>query len=156
MQLITDVEMVNSVDDQKSSCSFQGITPYPSFELLHVRIASALNKIIQNSYFKKVSLEEQKGQKADRFLCGRQIAYLIYDYFWVTGVSDSVLDYADWFSCSSEWLHSGFRYKMRRNSTIYGTILTWWYSGKFVQIKNNTRIWKIEDRVGTVQVRDSS
>ena len=157
MQLITDVEMVNSVDDIKSSFSFQGVTPFPSFELLHVRIASALNKIIQNSYFKKkVSLEEQKTQKADRFLRGRQIAYLIYDYFWVTGVSDYVLDYADLFSCSSEWLHSGFRYKMRRNSTIYGTILTWWYSGKFVQIKKNTRVWKIEDRVGTVQLGNSS
>ena len=33
------------------------------------RIASALNKILQNSHFKKkVSLEEQKAQKEDRFL----------------------------------------------------------------------------------------
>ena len=38
-------------------------------------IASALNRMIQNSYFKnKVSLEEQKAQKEDRFLRGRQIA----------------------------------------------------------------------------------
>ena len=34
---------------------------FPNFEMLDARIASALNKIIQNSYFKKkVSLEEQK------------------------------------------------------------------------------------------------
>ena len=33
----------------------------PNFEMLDARIASALNKIIQNSHFKKkVSLEEQK------------------------------------------------------------------------------------------------
>ena len=44
--------------------------------------ASALNKITQNSHFKrKISLEEQKAQKEDRFLRGRQIAYLIYEQF---------------------------------------------------------------------------
>ena len=67
--------------------------------MLDARIASALNKIIQNSYFKKkVSLEEQKAQKEDRFLRRRQIAYMIYDYFRVTGAHDTVLDYADLFT----------------------------------------------------------
>ena len=94
-----EVEMATSVDDSKSSRSTQGITPFPDFESLDARIASSLNKIIRNSYFKKkVSLEEQQAQKADRFLRGRQIAYLISDYFGVTGVNDSVLDYADLFS----------------------------------------------------------
>ena len=32
---------------------------------------------------------------SDRFLRGRQTAYLIYDYFQVTGAHDAVLDYAD-------------------------------------------------------------
>ena len=51
---------------------------------------------MEKSYFKKkVSLEEQKAEKTDRFLHGRQIDYLIYDYFQVTGVNDSVIDYAD-------------------------------------------------------------
>ena len=31
----------------------------------------------------------------DRFLRGRQIAYMIYNYFWVTDAHDTVLDYAD-------------------------------------------------------------
>ena len=58
----------------------------PDFEVLDARIASALNKIIHNSHFKrKISLEEQKAQKEDRFLRGRQIAYLIYEQFQVTG-----------------------------------------------------------------------
>ena len=40
----------------------------PNFEVLDARIASALNKIIHNSHFKrKISLEEQKAQKEDRF-----------------------------------------------------------------------------------------
>ena len=43
----------------------------PNFEVLDARIASALNRIIQNSHFKRrVSLEEQKAQKEDRFLRG--------------------------------------------------------------------------------------
>ena len=65
----------------------------PNFEVLDARIASTLNKIIQNTRFKrKDSLEEQKAQKEDRFLRGRQIAYLIYEQFRVTGANDSVLD----------------------------------------------------------------
>ena len=67
--------------------------------MLDAKIASALNKIIQNSQFKKkVSLEEQKAQKEDRYLRGRQIAFMIYDYFRVTGAHDALLDYADLFS----------------------------------------------------------
>ena len=71
------MEMVDSVDDLKSSSSIRGIR-MPNFEALDARIASALNKIIHNSHFKRrVSLEEQKAQEEDRFLRGRQIAYLI-------------------------------------------------------------------------------
>ena len=39
---------------------------------------------------RRISLEEQKAQKDDRFLRGRQIAYLIYDHFRVTGSHDSL------------------------------------------------------------------
>ena len=60
MLWIKEVELVESVDDLKSSRSFKG-THCPDVELLDARIASALNKIIQNTRFKKnVSLEEQK------------------------------------------------------------------------------------------------
>ena len=94
MLWINEVEMVESVDDLKSSRSITG-TPGPDFELLDARITSALNKIIQNTRFKKtVSLEEMKAHKEDRFLRGRQIAYLIYEYFRVTGANDSVENYA--------------------------------------------------------------
>ena len=70
-------------------------------EFSKLRVASALNKIIQNFHFKKkVSLEEQKAQKEDLFLRGRQIAFMISDYFRVTGAHDTVLDYADLLSVS--------------------------------------------------------
>ena len=39
-----------------------------------------------------------KAQKEDRFLRGRQIAYLIYEYFPVTGANDFVENYADLFT----------------------------------------------------------
>ena len=100
MQWIKEVELVDSVDELRSSSSTRGIS-MPNFEVLDARIASALNRIIHNSHFKRrISLEEQKAQKQDRFLRGRQIAYLIYDYFRVTGVQDSVENYADLFTIS--------------------------------------------------------
>ena len=92
--------MVDSVDDSRSSSSIRCIS-MPNFEVLDARIASALNKIIHNSHFKRrISLEEQKAPKQDRFLRGRQIAYLIYDFFPVTGIHDSVENYADLFTIS--------------------------------------------------------
>ena len=39
-----------------------------------------------------------KAHKEDRFLQGRQIAYLIYEYFRVIGPNDSVENYADLFT----------------------------------------------------------
>ena len=63
-------------------------------ELLLLRIKS-----LKISHFKKkVSLEEHDAQKDDRFLRGRQIAFMIYDYFRVTGAHDTVLHYDDLFS----------------------------------------------------------
>ena len=86
------------LEEFKSSRSIAGKN-FPKFELLDAKIASALNKIIQNSQFKKkVSLEEQKAQKEDRFLRGGQIAFMIYEYFRVTGTHDTVSDYTDLFS----------------------------------------------------------
>ena len=66
-----EVEMVDSLDKLKSSRSENG-NFFPKTEMLDAKIASALNKIIPNSQFKKkVSLEEQKAPKKDRFLRGR-------------------------------------------------------------------------------------
>ena len=98
MQWIKEVELVDSVDELRSSLSIRGIS-MPNFEVLDARTASALNKIIHNSQFKRrISLEEQEAQKEDRFLRGRQIAYVIYDQFRVTGTHDSVENYTDLFT----------------------------------------------------------
>ena len=71
MLWIKEVVMVGSVDELKSSRSVAG-KDFPIFLRLDAKIASALNKIIQNSQFKKVSLEEQNAQKEDWFLQRRQ------------------------------------------------------------------------------------
>ena len=51
MQWIKEVELVDSVDELRSSSSARGIS-MPNYEVLDARIASALNKIIPNSQFK--------------------------------------------------------------------------------------------------------
>ena len=60
MLWIDEVETGDSLDELKSSRSVCG-KEFPNFEMLDANIASALNKIIKNSLFKKkVSFEEQK------------------------------------------------------------------------------------------------
>ena len=98
MLWIKEVEIVDSVNDLRSSLSVRRIR-MPDFEVLDAAIASALNRIVHNSHFKRrITLEEQKAQKQDCFLRGRQIAYLIYDHFRVTGSHDSVENYTDLFT----------------------------------------------------------
>ena len=65
----------------------------PDFEVLDARIASALNRIIHNFHFKRrVSLEEPKAQKQDRFLLLPSNTDSLPDLriFRVTGANDSV------------------------------------------------------------------
>ena len=46
------MELVDSVDDLKSSCSVRGIR-MPDFEVLDAEIASALNRIVHNTQVQK-------------------------------------------------------------------------------------------------------
>ena len=96
----------------------------------------------------------KKAEKEDRFLRGRQIAYLIYDHFWVTGSHDSVENYTDLFTVvlrnddiqefDSKW--DGILLSMTKIPLITAWI---------VQNKN-TRVWKTQDRIGIVWPGDSS
>ena len=68
MLCIKEVELVDSVDDLKSSCSISG-THGPNFEVLEARIASAPNRIIHNTRFKrKVKSGGTKSPKRVPFL----------------------------------------------------------------------------------------
>ena len=131
------MEIVDSLDELKSLRSVSGKN-FPNFQMLDGKMAPSLNKIIQNSQSKKkVSLEEQIAQKEDRFLRGRQIASMIYDYFRVTGAHDTVLDYADLFSVT---LHDDniqeFDTRWHDFFIINDQDPTRWYLGKSVQIEN--------------------
>ena len=106
---IKEVEMVDSVDELRSSSSTRGIS-MPNFEVLDARIASALNRIIHNTQFKrKISLEEQKAQKEDRFLRGRQIAYLIYETGEPHERSPNAPKFEDRSQEETEWQEQGAR-----------------------------------------------
>ena len=100
MLWIKEVDLVESVDDLKSSRSVRG-TLGPDFELFDARNASALNRIIQKTQSKRQGQSGgTKGQQEDPFLRGRQIVYLIYENFRVTGANDSVKNCADLFTFS--------------------------------------------------------
>ena len=65
-------------------------------------IASALKKLLntQSTFRKRASVEEQRAQKHDRFLRGRQIANIMYEYFRATGAYEAVQGLADLFTMS--------------------------------------------------------
>ena len=87
----------------------------PNFEVLDAKIASALNRIIHNSHFKRrVSLEEQRAKKQDRFLRGRQIAYLINEY-------SGSLEPTTLSRIMPTYLHLFFEMMIFRNSIRNGT-----------------------------------
>ena len=65
MLWIKEVELVDSVDELRSSSSIRGIS-MPYFEVLDAKIASALNRIIHNTQSKrKVSLKNRKPKKKE-------------------------------------------------------------------------------------------
>ena len=89
MLWIKEVEMVDSMEELKSSRSVAGKN-FPNVEMLDAKIASALNKfILKIPSSRKVSLKGHKHLKKDRFLRERQVAFMIYDYFRVTGAHDT-------------------------------------------------------------------
>ena len=103
MLWIKEVEMVESVDDLMSSSSIRGIQ-MPNFEVLDAWIASALNRIIQNSRFKKKRSVWRTEE--DRLLT------------WSTSTSGSLepmlpsrIMQTYLRCCSSKWWYSGNRFE---------------------------------------------
>ena len=68
MSWMKDVEIAKSIDDLMTSRSIQGRRDFPDFEMLDAKRASGLQKITSNPHFRRrVSVEEQRAQKHDRF-----------------------------------------------------------------------------------------
>ena len=94
------MELVDSVDESRSSSSIRGIS-MPNFEVLDAKIASALNKIIHNSHFKRrISLEEQKGPEAGPFPSWQTDCLLDLRLLPGHWSHESVENYADLFTIS--------------------------------------------------------
>ena len=83
MLWITEVEVAKSIDELVTSRSITGEHNFLDFDMIDAMIASALKSLIntQSIFRKRVSVEEQRAQNSDRFSRGRQIAYMIYEYF---------------------------------------------------------------------------
>ena len=137
---IKEVEMVDSLDELKSSRSVCG-KDFPNFEMLDAKIASALNKIIQNSQFKKEGQHRGAESPKRRPVSTRKTDRL----------HDLRLLSSDWRSCysiklcwfllcySSWWQYSGIRCKMGRSSIVFVNNSIRWCLGKSV-IRESTQL----------------
>ena len=65
-------------------------------------IVSALKKLLytHSNLRKRGSFEEQRAPNSDRFLRGRQTAYMIYEYFGANGAYEAAQGFADLFTMS--------------------------------------------------------
>ena len=100
MSWITEVEKAKSIDESSTSQSILGRTDFPDCEMLDVMIASALKKILNShiQFLKRICVEEQRAQKYDRFLRGRQISYMICEHFHAPRAYESVQGLSDLFT----------------------------------------------------------
>ena len=94
--------MAKSIDELMTSRSIVGRTDFPDYDMLDAMIASALNKLLERymHFRKRVRVEEHRAQEDDRFLRGRQSAYMIYDHFQSTGAHDAAQGQSDLFKIS--------------------------------------------------------
>ena len=80
-----EIEEAESIDDIHTSLSTTG-NRHLDCEKPDAKVAIALKKVLNDTHFKKnVLLNQQKATKANRFHRGRQIAYMIFEYFRVNG-----------------------------------------------------------------------
>ena len=124
MSWITEVERAKSIDESSTSQSILGRTDFPDCEMLDVMIASALKKILNShiQFLKRICVEEQRAQKYDRFLRGRQISYMICELFHAPRACESVQGLSDLFTkrLQNEDVQD-FRCQM-----VSGTIISRW------------------------------
>ena len=84
MHWIKEVEVAKSIDELKTARSIVG-NDFPDFDMI-----DAMKNYTQIHFRKRVSVKEQRAQKHDRLLRGRQIAYMIYEYLRATGADETV------------------------------------------------------------------
>ena len=102
MHRINEVEIAKSIDELVTSRSIVVRTDFLDYDMLEAMIASALKRLVDKHihFRKRVSVEEQRAQKYDRFLRGRQIACMIYEHFRANGAYEAVQGLSVLFSTS--------------------------------------------------------
>ena len=91
-----------------------GRADFPDYDMLDAMVATALERLLNTHvhFRKRVCVEEQRAQKYDRFLRGRQISYMIYEHFRATGAFEAVQGLSDVFNmrlqndvqdCDARW-----------------------------------------------------
>ena len=100
MQWIKEVETAKSIDELVTSRSILERTDFPDYNMLDAIIASALKKLLNTHvhFRKRVSVEEGRAQKYNRFLRGRQIAFMIHEHFRATRAYEAVQGRSDLFN----------------------------------------------------------
>ena len=156
MRWIKEVEMVESVDDLKSSRSIREFLvqtlSYSTRKMLqHWTKSSIILTSRKRSVWRKNESSQRRpfpprktdrlpdprvfpGHRSQRFC--RELCRPI--HYW-----------------SSKWWYSEIRFKVGWNFIVCDENPTWWHLGRIVQIKN-TRVWEIQDRIRIVQYGDSS
>ena len=90
-----DLQDAHSIDDLNTPASVTR-RPIPDFENLdEKKIASGLRNIPTGNVTKQVTTADGKAQSEKRSLTGRQIAWMIYDFFKIRGDSEDIVDFRD-------------------------------------------------------------
>ena len=87
-----EVEIAKSIDDHLTSQSITRRTDIPDYDMLDAMIASALKKHLntQMHFRTRLSVEEHRAQKSDRFLRERQMARMICEHFRAPGAHEAI------------------------------------------------------------------
>ena len=94
---VQEVETAKSFDELMTSRSIVGRIDFPDYDSSDAMIVSSLKKLFEKHvhFRRRVSVEERRAQKYNRFLRGRQIAHVIYEHFRASGAYDAVQGLSD-------------------------------------------------------------
>ena len=102
-QWVKEIETAKPLEDLITPKSITG-KDFPDYEELDLMMAAALKRCYdKHTHFRmRIRVEEQRAQKDNRFLRGRQFAYLVYEYFRPTGSYDEIQGLSGLFSIKLE------------------------------------------------------
>jgi hypothetical protein len=103
----------------ETAASYESLADSGEFGVLDCKLAAAFGKILNGEIGRQVNLAEEKAAKNGHMLKGRQIAYMVMDYFKITAQEGAILELDDLVSLQ---LHSSNLKKFTHDweSTLIG------------------------------------